>query len=111
MLKVMALRQDMGLLFRVSLDYEELLNKRIGVSVVDVTTTVSLDDSLRQAIVKKAESELGVSVVLREHIDKSILGGIVMNAQGQRLDASIKTQLENARRVLKKQQMEVNARD
>ena len=39
--------------------------------------------------------------MLREHIDKSLLGGILMSANGKRIDASVLSQLESARNVLK----------
>ena len=50
---------------------------------------------------EEAEADLGTNVVLREHIDKSLLGGILMSANGKRIDASVLSQLESARNVLK----------
>ena len=81
--------------------YGEQLERKLNVTVVDVTTVVELDDHLREVITKKAEADLGTNVVLREHIDKSLLGGILMSANGKRIDASVLSQLESARNVLK----------
>ncbi|WP_165248442.1 ATP synthase F1 subunit delta [Adlercreutzia sp. ZJ141] len=100
-LAVMAERGDTDLLPRVSEAYGQQLEAKLNMTVVDVTTVVELDDHLREVIVRKAETDLGTKVVLREHIDPSLLGGILMNANGKRIDASILTQLENARTVLK----------
>lgn len=100
-LAVMAERGDIELLSRIADSYGQQLETKLNMTVVDVTTVVELDDHLREVIVKKAESDLGTKVVLREHIDPSLLGGILMNANGKRIDASILTQLENARVVLK----------
>jgi len=69
--------------------------------VVDVTTAVALDDHLREIITKKASTELGKNVVLNEHVDKSMLGGIIMSTKDERIDASLLSQIENARNVLK----------
>ena len=69
--------------------------------VVDVTTVVALDDNLRHIIIEKAEAELGKKAVLRERIDESILGGIIMSVNGKRIDASVISQLNKARHVLK----------
>ena len=77
-LAVMAERGDFALLSRVWASYGEQLERKLNVTVVDVTT-----------------------VVLREHIDKSLLGGILMSANGKRIDASVLSQLESARNVLK----------
>ena len=100
-LAVMAERKDFALLSRVWASYGEQLERKLNVTVVDVTTVVELDDHLREVIVRKAEADLGTKVVLREHIDKSLLGGILMSANGKRIDASVLSQLENARNVLK----------
>ena len=100
-LAVMAERGDIALFSRVLRSYEEQIEGKLNIAVVDVTTVVPLDDSLREVIKKKAEADLGSEVVLREHIDKSILGGIIMSANGKRIDASVLSQLESARSVLK----------
>ena len=95
-LAVMAEREDFALLSRVWASYGEQLERKLNVTVVD-----ELDDHLREVITKKAEADLGTNVVLREHIDKSLLGGILMSANGKRIDASVLSQLESARNVLK----------
>lgn len=100
-LAVMAERGDISLLSRVWTGYGEALEQKLNVSVVDVTTVVELDDHLREVIKNKAEADLGTTVVLREHIDASLLGGILMSVGGKRIDASVVSQLENARAVLK----------
>lgn len=100
-LAVMAERGDAGLISRISANYGDQITEKLNVTVVDVTTVVELDDRLRQIITQKTSAELGTDVVLREHIDASILGGILMSANGTYIDASVKTQLENARTTLK----------
>jgi len=100
-LAVMAERGDMDLLSRVCEEYVSLAEEATGTVMVDVTTVVALTDELRAAIRKKLSAGFeGKDVVLREHIDRSILGGIVMSAHGKRIDASASTQLEQARVVL-----------
>ena len=101
-LAVMAERGEIEYLPRVARELERLLGEQLGVVVVDVTTAVELDDHLRDIIKKKAAAELGKSVVLNEHVDKSILGGIIMSTADERIDASLLTQVENARTVLRK---------
>lgn len=100
-LAVMAERGDGALLPRLMESFGDQLETKLNVRVVDVTTVVPLDDELRAVITKKAEADLGTNVVLREHIDKSILGGIIMSTNGKRIDASVVSQLDHARAVLK----------
>lgn len=100
-LGVMAERNEINMITRVAAAYEEQLGSKLNLCVVDVTTVVPLDDHLREVITKKAETELGMNVVLNEHVDKSLLGGIIMSVNGRRIDASMRFQLDNARTVLK----------
>ena len=100
-LAIMASRADIKLFNRVCTAYAKALSNKFNVTVVDVTTAVELDDHLREVITKKASGDFGTSVVLREHIDKSILGGVLLSANGCRLNASVRWQLDNARIALK----------
>ena len=93
---------EIKLLPQVCASYENQVETKLNLCILDVTTVVELDDHLRDIIKQKAESELGMKVVLRERIDKSILGGIIMSAGDKRIDASMASQLNNARIVLKK---------
>ena len=97
---VMAERGNLGKLSAVVSSFNETSEEKLGVCVVDVTTVVSLDDELRTVITDKLSKDLGKNVVLREHIDKSILGGIIMSTHGKRIDASVASQLERTRNVL-----------
>lgn len=100
-LAVMASRKDMQFLPRVYEAFNGLMAEKLDTVVVDVTTVVPLDDELRRIIKEKTEADLGSKVVLNEHIDASILGGIIMSTGEKRIDASIISQLNHARNVLK----------
>ncbi len=98
---VMSDRRDMGLLHRVVGEFGAQAEEAMGVVIIDVTTVVELDDELRRAIKEKYAGHYeGKEIVLREHVDPSILGGIVLGAHGRRIDASIATQLEQTRAAL-----------
>lgn len=100
-LAVMAERGDTDLLTRVCSAFEDAIQQKLNVTIVDITTAVDLDDRLREIIAKKAAADLGTEVILREHTDKSILGGIIMSANGKQIDASVAAKLEAARGILK----------
>ena len=110
-LAVMAERVDIALLQRVLGRYEDMIETKLNISLVDITTVVPLDDKLRKLVTEKTEFDLGKTVVLREHIDEAILGGIIMSANGKRIDASVLSQLESARSVLKTTRDGGEARD
>jgi len=102
-LAVMAERGEAGYLARVADSVEQMMADKLNLVVVEVITAVELDDHLRGIIKEKAERELGKNVVLKERVDKAVLGGIIMSTSSERIDASLLTQVENARNALKTQ--------
>lgn len=71
-----------------------------GIVVVEVTTAIELDESLRAKLVKQLSDAVGRPVSLRERVDGSILGGIRINVAGRVLDGTVKSQLEGVRQAL-----------
>lgn len=100
-LGVMAERGDIESLPRILEGFNSQISQKLNTTVVDVVTRVPLDDHLRQVIKAKTSADLGQEVVLQEQVDPYLLGGIIMSANGKRIDASVNTMLENARQVLK----------
>lgn len=101
-LAVMAERDDFERLSHVYNMFDSQIAEKFNLSVVDVITRVELDDHLRDVIKRKASADLGTDIVLNETVDPNMLGGIIMSANGQRIDASVNTLLEGARTALKK---------
>jgi len=99
-LGVMAERGNIDLLSSLAETYLALAEERLNVVAVDVTTVVPLTDELRRAIKDKLAADFERDVVVREHVDPAILGGIIMSAHGRRVDASIVSQLERTRTAL-----------
>ncbi len=99
-LEVMVERREIALLHRVVEEFEALAEDELNVIILDVTTVVELDDALRQTIKSKYAAQFGKDVMLREHVNPSIIGGIVLSARGKRIDASVSAQLEKVRSAL-----------
>lgn len=68
--------------------------------MVTVTTAVAMDDDLREKVLEKAHGLFDAAIYLVERIDPAILGGIILEARGQRYDASVRAQLANIRQRL-----------
>ena len=100
-MRVIVERGDEGLLPLIAERYSVLFRSQTEVTVCDVTTAIPLDDELRGEVTEFLKAEYGSAVQLVEHVDPGIIGGIIVSAQGERKDASVRTQLENARRTLK----------
>ena len=69
-------------------------HERMGELVVDVVTATALDDKqrdrLRALLGKKHQQE----IILRERIEESLLGGLVIQVGDSRVDGSLRTRLE-----------------
>jgi len=99
-LALLAERGEFDLLSSLAEAYTRVAENKRDTVAVEVTTVVELTDALREALASKLSVDLGKRVVLQERIDPSIVGGIVISAHGNRLDASIASQLEAARVTL-----------
>ena len=93
-------RGQLDLLPQIVATFKEMTEEDEDVVGVTVTTAVPLDDELRRTITQKCEGDLGRKVFLIEKVDPSIIGGLVLEARGQRRDISVKTQLRAAREAL-----------
>lgn len=97
---VMAERHDVPLLPRVAESYDMMVQDKYDVVIVDVATVIPLDDELREKIKSKFSAQFGKEIVLREHVDAWLLGGINVRANGRRVDCCTATRLENVRAEL-----------
>ena len=99
-LAAMQREDDLDLVAQVAKQYKEYLDAEDKTVSVTVTTAVPLDDDLREKVIAKAEKDLNAPVYLVERVDPSIIGGVVLEARGNRYDASVRAQLANIRKTL-----------
>lgn len=100
LLEVLVENGDALLLPAIVEAYRTLVDERGATVPVEVTTAVPLDADLRASIEAKMARELGRSVYLVEHVDPSIVGGIIIAAGDEVRDASVRAQLDNVRQTL-----------
>ncbi|MBQ9383050.1 MAG: ATP synthase F1 subunit delta [Ruminiclostridium sp.] len=68
-------------------------NDHLGIAEITVVTCQPLGDTARQKLTAKMSSMLGKKIVLKEELDPSILGGIVVKNGNTTLDGSVKARL------------------
>jgi F-type H+-transporting ATPase subunit delta len=100
MVTLLVERDLAALLPDVARDFGEIAEAERGIVAADVTTAVPLDDALRASLTSKLAASLGRPVSLREHVDASIVGGVVIKVAGRVIDGSVASQLEGVRRAL-----------
>lgn len=94
---VMAERQDIPLLPRVAECYDQMVQDKYDVVILDVATVIPLDDELREKFKSKFAAQFGKEIVLREHVDAWLLGGTNVRANGRRVDCCTATRIERVR--------------
>ncbi|KUH58790.1 ATPase [Tractidigestivibacter scatoligenes] len=99
-LTAMQAENDSGLIDQVAKKYQELLDNEDTTVSVTVTTAVPMDEALRGKVRAQSEKMLNAPVYLVERVDPSILGGVVIEARGKRMDASVRAQLSLIRKTL-----------
>ena len=92
--------RDTDLVKEVQARLAELVDADDSTVLVTATTAVPMDNHLRQATIDKSKQLFNSDVYLVERVEPSIIGGIIIEARGQRYDASVKTQLATVRRTL-----------
>ncbi|MBI2605464.1 MAG: ATP synthase F1 subunit delta [Deltaproteobacteria bacterium] len=68
-----------------------------------VTTTDPLTEAERNDLSRAFAKKFNKQVVLRQALDKSILGGLVVNIQGLTFDGSLKTSIRRLKETLERQ--------
>ena len=91
---------DPALIKKVYAQLQSLVAEDDTTVMVTATTAVEMDDELREKVLAKAHEMFDAAIYLVERIDPNILGGIVLEAKGQRYDASVRAQLANIRTTL-----------
>ncbi len=100
MVTLLVERDLAGVLADVARLFGEIAEAERGIVAAEVTTAVPLDDALRASLTDKLAASLGRPVALRETVDPSIVGGVVIKVAGRVLDGSVASQLDSVRRAL-----------
>ncbi|MBR1872389.1 MAG: ATP synthase F1 subunit delta [Bacteroidales bacterium] len=82
--------------------YNVLYYRSIGVRFASVTTAVPASGELAQRVCASMEAQLGCKVEMEEKVDPAIIGGIVIQVDGIRLDASVRGQIDTLRKEFTK---------
>ena len=80
--------------------YRELYNQEHGVVEAHVTTGEAMSDDQRVRLIEKLRQMTGKEVVLLEKIDPKVIGGVLLEMNGQRYDNTVRHRLESVRRAM-----------
>ena len=75
--------------------FKTLYNQAHGIVEAYVTTAVALDDEQRARMAEKLSKMTGKTVVINEKVDASLVGGVLLEMNGQRYDNTLKNRLKS----------------
>jgi F-type H+-transporting ATPase subunit delta len=81
-------------------EFERLIAREAHVLELELTTAIELSDEEAAHAVRQIEEASGRRVEATRRVDPSIVGGILIQAGSQRLDASVRGRLDQLRQEL-----------
>lgn len=99
LMKVMADRGRLGYLGAVSQAADLLHDEVMGRVVAEVRTAVPLSDDLRNEVTQRLSQSLGKQVRLKESVDASLVGGMVIRVGDTVYDSSVASRIEKIGRA------------
>lgn len=90
----------LNLLDEILGEYRKEINRRLGISEVQVTTARPLEADERQGIEQKVAALTGTQIQATYHEDKSLLGGVVVRVGSTVYDGSVRGRLDRLKEQL-----------
>ncbi len=87
-------RSKLGLITAIADSFYRQLEEQRGNIEVDVTTAQALSADELENVRQKVGSALGKNAIVHQHVDESILGGLVVRVEDKLIDASVRYQLQ-----------------
>lgn len=78
----------------------EAYNRDHGIIQATVTTAAPLDEAQRQRLAQKLARMTGRQVSLAEKVDAAVMGGVLLEMDGQRFDNTVRTRLASIRQAM-----------
>ena len=77
----------------IALKYEIIYRKAKDIIIVNLTTVDPANEETKKALLEIIPKEEGDTIEFRTKTDHSIIGGFILEIEDQRMDASVKNQL------------------
>lgn len=80
--------------------YRDCYNRDHQVAQAEITTAQPLNDAQRERLRQKLQSLSGREVVIKEKVDPSVLGGVVLQMDGKRYDNTVLHRLQAIKQAM-----------
>jgi F-type H+-transporting ATPase subunit delta len=93
-------RDRVGLVPEIARAFGDLVDRREGIVKAKITTSVALDESLRDGLVVRLERSSGAKIRATFAVDPALIGGAKVQVGDRLIDGSLVNQLEQLARQL-----------
>ena len=101
LMKILCEKHSVYQLPKIAGEYAALYDEARGIERVEALTVIAMTRSQIDTLAAKLSSMTGKTVVIRNTVDPSILGGVVLRFAGKQLDGSFKARLSALEKSLK----------
>jgi F-type H+-transporting ATPase subunit delta len=102
LLSLLAERNRLGYLSAIVQTFRELTDAQLGRVRARVTSAAPLDDDAANAMALRLAGAANAKVIVERQVDPSLIGGVVAQVGSLVFDGSVRSQLEDLRRQLKR---------
>lgn len=100
-IKILAEKHSVYMIFDIAKEYLALYNDALGICNAEIISAVTLTDSQTLKLKEKLEKMTGKTIVIKNTVDKSMLGGVKLRYLGKELDGTLKARLTAIEKSLK----------
>lgn len=94
LVKILSERHSVRAFSEVYSTYLTLYNEHLGIEEVEAVTAVAMSEGQLEALKAKLVAETGKTIIIKNTVDPSILGGVKLRYSGKQIDGSVKTRLD-----------------
>jgi F-type H+-transporting ATPase subunit delta len=99
-LGVMNRKGRLSLLVEIADEYKLMLDEQLGNVEVKVTVVHEMDGQMLDEVRNRVSAVFKKNAVVRQIVDESIIGGMVLQIEDRLIDGSVRTQLEAMKKEL-----------
>ena len=99
--KMLSDKKCVHLIPKISEDFENMYNDKMGIMTVTAVTAIAMSEAQCTAMANKLAASTGKTVIIKNEVNREILGGVQLRYDGVQIDASVKARLDTFSESLK----------
>ncbi len=101
LLCILAEKNRASYICQIADSFSKLYNDFNNIAEMTVITCVPLSSEMRSKMIEKLSKKFNKKVKLNEKVDKSIIGGVIVQYGNMQMDNSVRTKLNSVKKELK----------